>query len=335
MSFHRLTHERGFTLIELMISMTLMLLLLFSVLDSFDTFSANAQENERRSEASQRARLGADQLARDLRNLASPGQNTAALELATRDDMVFKAVDPIGPNAGLNSANMARVRYCLSDGNSMGQRVLWKQWQTWTTSTPPARPTTTSCPAPVTAGTYGGVSSPIAYNGSARLADSLVNSGSGNNCAFKYPATCSSNNMSESARLAVSALKVNMMVDVKPEVGPPDPITGQPTTVHPRKTQLETGVALRNQNRVPTAAFTASAVGSRQIILNGSTSLDPEGAPLQYSWTVTRNATTTELPTGRILEYSAPAAGVYTFNLRVTDPAGLYHDAPVQTVTVS
>lgn len=321
----RLRHEGGFTLMEMMISMTLTLIVLFSVLDSFDTFNANARENERRSEAQERARLATDQLARDLRNLASPGQSSPAIEVATRDEIVFKAVDPVGPNTGLNSANMARVRYCLDDDDPNDQRRLWKQWQMWTTATPPARPTTTSCPAPVTAGTYDGVSSPVAYSGSARLADSLVNRGNGSHRAFRFNASSLSD---------ISAIQAKMVVDVQPDLGPPDPITGEPTFTHEGETELRTGVALRNQNRAPSASFSVTAVGTRQLILNGSQSVDPEGSPLQYAWTVTQSGTTTTLPTGPILEYSAPGAGVYTFNLQVKDPANLVGDAPVQTVTV-
>jgi len=317
--------ESGFTLIETLISMTLTLVVLFGVLDSFDTFSANARENERRSEAQEKARLASDQLARDLRNLASPGQNATAIEVADAEEIVFKAVDPIGPNAGLNSANMARVRYCMDPEDAKGQRRLWKQYQTWTTARPPTRPTTTSCPAPVTGGTYSGVTSPIGYTGSAKLADSLVNRGNGSHRAFSY----NSGSLGD-----ISAIKVKMVVDVQPEPGLPEPITGKPTFLTDGETELETGVALRNQNRVPTGSFSAATVGTRQIILNGSQSVDPEGAPLQYKWTVTRNGTTAILPSGPIVEYSAPAAGVYTFNLQVRDPADLTGDAPVRTVTV-
>lgn len=340
MSFRRLTNrlrpEGGFTLIELMISMTVMLALLVAVLDSFDTFSANARENEQRSEAQEKARLATDQLARDLRNMASPGQSSPAIDVAEREEIVFKAVDPVGPNAGLNRANIARVRYCLGEESANGQRALWKQWQTWTTAEPPQAPSASApCPA-ATVGTFTGLGSSIGYVGSVKLADSLVNRGGGTHCAFRSSGTCFPNNglVAESDRFSISALKVKMFVDVKPEPGPPTDLNA-PTYVHPNETGLETEVALRNQNRAPSAGFTATVVGTRQIILNGSQSLDPEGAPLQYAWTVSKNGSTpTALPSAPILEYSAEA-GVYTFRLKVTDPGGLFQDAPVHTVTVS
>ena len=324
-SLGRLRREHGFTLVELLISMTLMLVLMFATFDSLDGFSANARENERRADASQQARAASDQLARELRNLASPGVNSPAIEVADRSNLVFKAVDPIGPNAGLNSANLARVRYCLDAADAKGQRRLWKQWQTWTTTTPPAVPTSTSCPALPTVGTYAGVASPVGWSGSARLADSLVNRGNGTNRAFRYDTTTLSD---------IASIKFKMAVDPNPETNVFDPTTGTTGFGYTGQTDIDTGVALRNQNRAPTASFSALALGSRQVILNGSASVEPDGQPMQYQWYV--NGSLTPLTdTSPIVQYTAPGAGTYTFTLKVTDPAGLFNQAAVQTVTIS
>ena len=43
-------------------------------------------------------------------------------------------------------------------------------------------------------------------------------------------------------------------------------------------------IFLRNQNEAPVADFTATAAGTRTVILNGSASTDPEGRTLAYDW---------------------------------------------------
>src|SRR5262249_32089175 len=64
---------------------------------------------------------------------------------------------PNGPNAGLNPTNVERVRSCLDSGSPA---KLWQQTQTWTTATPPAPPTTASCPDPGWPGTPRAVADP-------------------------------------------------------------------------------------------------------------------------------------------------------------------------------
>ena len=62
----------------------------------------------------------------------------------------------------------------------------------------------------------------------------------------------------------------------------------------PRPTRLESGVFLRNQNRAPLAAFTATDTGTaHRLLLNGSASEDPEGnAIVSYTWYANGNFTT-------------------------------------------
>ena len=99
----------------------------------------------------------------------------------------------------------------------------------------------------------------------------------------------------------------------------------------PAETTLNSGVFLRNQNRRPTAAFTAitSAVGSH-VQLNGSNSVDPEGELLTYEW---KDGATVLTQTSPIVDYVAPTSGSHTFTLTVTDSGGLT-STTTQTVDV-
>ena len=99
----------------------------------------------------------------------------------------------------------------------------------------------------------------------------------------------------------------------------------------PAETMLNSGVFLRNQNRRPTAAFTAitSTVGSH-VQLNGSNSVDPEGELLTYQW---KDDGTVLTQTSPVVDYVASTSGPHTFTLTVTDAGGLT-STTTQTVDV-
>ena len=82
-----------------------------------------------RSDNQDRTRQGIDRIVRELRNLASPTQEKPeAVDLAGAYDLVFQTIDALGPNSGLNAANVMRVRYCLSSATDNG--LLHRQTQT-------------------------------------------------------------------------------------------------------------------------------------------------------------------------------------------------------------
>jgi type II secretory pathway pseudopilin PulG len=138
-----LRSERGeFSLPGTLVAITLFGTVLGATLDTYGHFDSGAQELVQRTDASDQARTASDRIARALRNLASPAPDQPqAFDLASANDMVFKTVDPVGPNTGQNTSNTRRVRYCLA-----GDGRLWEQVQTWTTATMPAVPSTTACP---------------------------------------------------------------------------------------------------------------------------------------------------------------------------------------------
>jgi len=114
--------------------------------------------------------------------------------------------------------------------------------------------------------------------------------------------------------------------------------------VRPDETSLKSSVFLRNQNRSPSASFTATVSGTT-IILNGSASADPEGRALDFYWydsgVVTNScgvmpegmSGTGCVGTGVVYTYTPPA-GTRTVSLVVRDPAPLTAEAPSQTVCV-
>jgi hypothetical protein len=262
-----------------------------------DGFVASVERTNRRNDTQHQLRTGLDEMARQLRNLASPTPNQPqAVDKATPYDLVFQTVDPTGPNAGANTTNVRRVRYCLDAGDPSA--TLWMQGQTWTQSTPPAAPASGACPDPDARWTTTG-----------KFGDGVVNRSSGRDRpVWAY-------NAEDPTRIVF--LRMTLFVDTRP---------GR----EPGESTLSTGVFLRNQNRAPVAEFTATATGDRHVLLNGSSSYDPEGKPLSYDW----YDGATLVGSGITVDYRAPAIGVRNLSLRIVDPAGLRTDAPAQAVTV-
>jgi len=131
---------------------------------------------------------------------------------------------------------------------------------------------------------------------------------------------------------AITEIGVSLWVDVDSDA-------------EPAETALQTSVFLRNQNRRPSAAFTAAVAGAG-VVLNGSDSADPEGKALEYLWYDSAQAGNLcdplpgEVPqtgcvgAGIVFSYTPPAPGTRTLSLVVRDPAGLTDEAGSQTVCV-
>lgn len=135
--------ERGeMSLIGLLVASTLFLGVLGATLSTFNLSERFLRTNGERAEAQTRARTAIDRLARELRNLEAPsGATPQVVDVNADHDIVFRVSDSRLPNAGANTTNVQRVRWCLD-----GSRRLWRGLQTWTTATVPAMPSTSSCP---------------------------------------------------------------------------------------------------------------------------------------------------------------------------------------------
>ena len=134
----RLRREDGLTLVEVLVTCTLMLVVIGSTLTTFNVFERNARANELQNEAQDEARRALELMSRDLRNLASPTPGLPnAIDVALPQQIVFQSEGKTKPAGSLNAQNTTRVRYCLQTATSK----LFRQVQTWETEVAPGIPT--------------------------------------------------------------------------------------------------------------------------------------------------------------------------------------------------
>ena len=254
------------TLVGLLTAMSIMLVVLGATLDVFVNSERLNRTSQLRNDAQDRARVAIDGLARNLRNLASPadltdpttlGGKPLAVDVAGGDNLIFKTVNSVGPNTGANKSNIERVRYCVDHATG----TLWRQEQTWTaTAIAPAMPAGSDA---------AGAACPLTGTGwdtgkNVLLANKVANYARG----LSRPVfTANTTSLAD-----ITSIHVKVILDIDP-------------TRAPDETSLSSGVFLRNQNRYPTADFTwAISSDLTKALLNGSTSVDPEGDPLIYCW---------------------------------------------------
>lgn len=258
MSAHR-KHEAGFTLVEVMLAMVLMLVVFAATLTIFTTAERGHVRNQRLNDSQMQARVATDMVVKRLRNLASPSNGTSAgdqqpLERAEAQDLVFRTVKGDGTPTAANPQNLERYRYCLGT-----DKVLYEQRQTWTGALP-GLPAGTACPG-------------TGWTETREIARNIVND---DRPVFHYQGSPVPGTYSELTEVAPAdfptaiALRSTLWID-------PDP------DHKPAATTLTTRVFLRNQNRPPLPAFTVTASANR-LTLNGSASQDPEGKSLFYQW---------------------------------------------------
>lgn len=280
--------QRGLTLVELLVAATLMTLVLGATLTTFASFEKTNMTNGLQNDAAERARSAVDQLARELRNGTTPSpEQPAALEKATDYDLVTQTADDTAQAGTANTRNVRRVRYCL-DSTDPDNGKLWFQYQTWTTATPPALPSTASCPDE-------------SWGNKRIVADRIVNQRSGQSrpvWAFN------------SAVLAeVTRIRMQLYIDVNS------------ASDRPGETRLSSAVFMRNSNEPPVASFTATVNGIGHVLLNATASTDPENARLTYRW---YDGATLISQSGIAVDYAPPSSGSHAITLKVYDPSGLY-----------
>ena len=291
----RLRNEDGFTLVELLVGAMLMIIVMSASLAVLDQVRRLGTRTDQRVELQDRARQVTRTLARSLRNVAPSPDVPTVIARAGEYDLVFRSVDRPQATTSDNTRNLKRVRYCLDASNPDRGRLL-EQSQRWTTSTMPAMPIDAACPS-------------AAWGPSRLVADHVTNrAGAADRPLWTYGQTAAGQIMS---------VKVNLFLNADPDT------PGVEIASH-------TGVYLRNQNRAPTALFTAAPAGVRHVLLNGSTSSDPEGEPLNYFWFVNG----VEVGRGLTYDYAAPAGGTYEFRLDVRDPSGLPARSDTRTMVI-
>jgi prepilin-type N-terminal cleavage/methylation domain-containing protein len=286
--------EAGFTLIELLVAMAISTVVFGATLSVLDVFQKNNRLDQIRVETQDNARNTMDRLARELRNVAAPSTEAAgALEQAESYALTFQTIDNSSAIPEFNSTDDMRVHYCLADATPTNE-ILYKQVKRWKTKEAPALPASTECPD----------ATPNDYDSTTRLVEHIVNRVGGQNRAlFTFgPST---------------AKTVAGIVSVEPTLY----IDSNPGS-KPGESQLTSSIALRNQNRPPTASFTAIQQGSTRVVeLNASESVDPDGLALTYKWWdngTKLNTTAQQYKTSEEVEKSK-----HIFKLEVTDPGGL------------
>jgi type II secretory pathway pseudopilin PulG len=293
---NRLAREDGFTLTELLVGAMLAIIVLSASLTVLDQFRRMSTRTDERVELQDEARQVSRQLARTLRNVAPSPEFPTVIGRAGTYDLVFRTVDKPRADTGLNTRNLRRVRFCLDASDPDNGRLL-EQTQRWDSQTAPTMPAGTSCP------------SSSDWGPSRLVADHLTNrSGGTDRPLWTYD---------QRSTGEITGIKLNLFMNDEPNI-------------RSQEVALQTGVYLRNQNRAPTALFTAAPAGVRHMLLNASPSSDPEGDPLDYYWFVNG----VEVGRGLIFDYAASAGGSYAFRLDVRDPSGLLGRSPTQTVVL-
>jgi prepilin-type N-terminal cleavage/methylation domain-containing protein len=288
-----MSDQRGFTLIEMMLVTLLMAVIMGATLTAFDEFGHNARENERQNEAQDETRRALSRLARELRNLASPtAELPRSLELALPQDIIFQEVHNTR-DAGANEYNTRRIRYCLDSTNGR----LIRQYQVNPGQTVPA---TTACAV----GASGNGWSPGVV-----MARDVVNGARPVWTFSPAPVATTGDALS-----VVTWIRSQLYVDVKPDK-------------LPSESQLATGVQLRNQNRRPVADFTGDSPRPGEVVLNASSSSDPEGRALTYYWFLGTSAGDDDDAISESISFTCCSplltSGTHSFTLRVRDQAGL------------
>jgi hypothetical protein len=295
MSFAR-AHD-GFTAVELLVAMTLGVGLFVATLTVLDAFQRDNRFNVLRNETQDNARFAIDRLARELRNVSAPSVKEAgALEQAAPYSLTFQTINSTPASKGeieSNVTNAMRVRYCLDDANP-GNEILWRQTMHWKTELPPALPTSSDCPD----------LDVFDWERSEELVTNITNriGGQETRPLFVYGPT------GASLTSQITAVEPTIYTDLNPGG-------------RPGERQITTTIYLRNQNRTPVAAFTATELGKHHVYLNASESLDPNGLALSYRWWDTGSqlsTTSQQYETPELTEGSA-----HTFKLEVKNPGGL------------
>jgi len=306
----RAAEEHGFTLVELLVAMVLSVIVFGGTLTALEVFTKNQRYDVLRNETQDNARNTIDRIARELRNVAAPKGEVelpGALEKAERNAIVFQTIDSeAAPSGSKNTTNAMRVRYCLDDSKPENE-VLWRQVKRWTNE-PKAPPLSTarwtSCPDP-TAG---------AYDSSSRMVEHVTNriGGQKNRPLFVYGPMGATESEAEFETAPIISVAPSLYIDLNPSSAKPD------------ETQLTSTISLRNANRQPLAAFTATEVNGH-ILLNASESRDPDGLALSYKWSEGTTEGETAIPS-TAQQYETPllvSKSTHTFWLTIADPGGL------------
>ena len=327
-----LRRQEGLTLVEVLLAAGLMLVVMTATIAVFASMERGVHDNQALNVDQLRARVSTDTLVRRLRNAANPdptpitvaGAGTQVqqpLVRAQAQDLIFRTVRSDGAATTGNPQNVQLYRYCLSQG----ERRLYAQRLT-STSGIPAAPTTTACPG---AGWPADLQQIVAADVS-----------NGERPAFRYLTSPLAGSYTEQDALAAAdfptaiGIRTQLWLDAD-------------ATRPPGETHLTSRVFLRNQNRPPVAALNVAVTGTR-VVLNASTSVDPENGALAYRFAdgsfsipaqspacnVTTSPALSTCGWGSSAVYTLrPAIGTHSFWVQIRDAGRIVAESARTTVT--
>ena len=292
----RLREEGGFALTELLVAMVLLGIVLGTSLVVFSAFSNQSRRVDSQSQAQNNARRAIDRMVVQLRS-ATAGNVTGGqpIEKVTANDLVF-LVPTRSPSLTNNARGVEHTRYCLDTSTSM-DAVLWMQTSPYSTTSGAAPPSTAACPS-------------SAWPNQRRVADHLVNQLQSPAVSLFTAQTDASGNVTD--------IKVRAFVDAN-------------TSADPRATDLQSSVTLRNLNRQPTASLSCQAVSNGHALCDASSSADPDGESLTYSWTMDGSPVSSR--SHRLDQSGLASHSTHSFTVTVTDTGGLTSSA-TQSITM-
>jgi type II secretory pathway component PulJ len=252
----RVRDERGLSLVELLIGMTLALVVLAASFAAFDSFYRSANDNDARFDTAEVARGAVDRQTRQLRNLGKRLNNTTVIDTAAGYDLIFQTSDP----------QRTWVRYCLDTTTPPASASRGRLWESQLAL--PAAAVGYVVTAAMRAACPGS-----GWTTSSVVADHVTNRAGGlDRALFSYTCTDAGVSCTTAATYdQIVDVTTQTIVDTTPAGGPPE-------------LRLESGVHLRNQNQAPAVSFVATPTQSRTVLLNASGSVDHEGRTLALYW---------------------------------------------------
>lgn len=313
----RLRRSDGFTLVELLVVMSISLVVFGATLTAWVSIMHSNRALESQEDNAEEARVSLDRATRQLRNLANPTVNAVTtIDRATSYDFIFQTSDP----------SKTWVRYCLEPTSSTSG-TLWENESTSAITTDMRG----ACPA---AGT--------GWTRSQAVVQHVTNkAGTLDRPIFTFE--CSVNAVAGCPASTADYPKIlNVGMGLWIDGNSTDRVTER---------NVSTSVYLRNQNEGPTARVTQStlSVVGRRYLLNGSGSTDPEQRTLEYFWfegsppsatTLSSTSCTAAYPGTawqgvtytKTFDSTVPAGTNVDFYLLVRDPGCLTSLSPKITV---
>lgn len=245
MSRPDLRGERGFTLVEVLLVCVLFLVVTGATLTVFSSFERNNAQAQKVNEQVEKARNGLDHFARQARNLGKRVTDETIYR-AQAFDVIFQTSDP----------TKTWVRYCLDTSTAPATQQNGRLWMFQNPNG------------------LGGVG---ACDGTGWTRRTLVTENVTNAALtqplFRYSCVRAVTDCTSSTALfeRITGLHADVLVDLN-------------VNAAPRAMRVSSAVYLRNQNEHPTAAFTVSRLATAKVLLNGSSSSDPEGRTLRFYW---------------------------------------------------